>query len=313
MQDEVNQLETERLERVEAVNAARLEADRKRAEKREADKLRKRAERAIEKQIKDAKKNARASDERMKLKHLENEQAGRDAHRIVSERKALLLQELQPECLAEPDSELSDDDGPTIPSWKAYVQNELDLYLLPLEKLDFETMYWKLALSEVGVLVLKNVLNVPLPSALPDGWQYVNICDEIKAARPGRYPQPRFDLWEFETTEQLLKKAEAWDRLHSSGNTRQSPNTSIQMQSTLDVQLADIARRKQVYRDKLEALRTTYVNARRQQRENFKEPELKTDPVAPPQAPKPELLSEPQQPRFGGFFESKRSDWPITE
>jgi hypothetical protein len=305
------QLEVERLERVAAVDAARLEAESKAAEKREADKLRKRRDRADVKFRKDLKN-------RQQQGQLEKEQASKQAQKIESERKALLLQEL-PLFLTEPDEECTDESEQPIPgtSWKAYVREQLELFLYPLEQKEFSSLYWSLAITEVGRLVL-DLFDVEYLK-LPQGWIWTNTDGELSAAKLPRYA-PRYFTWEIESVDVLIAKGQDYDRLNPPNQLpyqiqpRNNPE-GIQygVQQLLAKIEAERAEKKRLYHEKMTRLRSRYIEARKLLNQDFKTPELKIDPPPTPPTPQPEPLAEPVQPRFGGFFESKRSDWPVSQ
>ncbi len=311
-----DQLEAERLQRVEAVDAARLEADRKAAEKREADKLRKRQERANAKLLKDLKSRKQEG-------QLEKEAASKRAQQIESERRALLLQEL-PLFLTEPDSELSDEDGPTIPSWKAYVREQLELFLYPFEQREFSSLYWSLATTELGRLVL-DLFGVEY-FRLPEGWIWVHMAGELEAARLPRY-SPRYSVWEFSTPEDLIAKDQEYDRLYPPGQypwqvqqtqPRFNQNDGNSMSHSMleqikDKYAADEAQKKKVYHDRMTRLRSKYLEARKLLNQNFNNVNLEIPAPQPSPALQPESLPEPRLPAGHEWHLSKTSDWPRTE
>jgi hypothetical protein len=272
------------------------------------DTLRKREDRNEKRAVKD-RQNLKQQDQ------LQKEAASKDQWKIEAERRELLLQELQPQFLAEPDEEFIDEAEQPIPgtSWKKFVIDELDLYLRPLEKLDFEEMYWTLARSKVGVLVL-NMFGVDLPLVLPDGWHYMNICREIMVMRQGEHPQPQVDVWEFNTVEELLKKGEDWDRVYAPGKmVCQAPNPNTNwIQRDLDSQIAHVAGLKQAYFQKMNRLRATYIEARKKYT-NRETLDLKIDPPSLPVTPQIELAAPHQLPAGHQWHVTKTSDWPRTQ
>jgi hypothetical protein len=281
------------------------------------DTLRKREERNEGKVAKDL-QNRKQQDQ------LDKEAASRSAVKIESERKALLLQELQPECLAEPDDGIPDENCNPTPdtSWKSYVMNELDLFLRPLEQLDFETLYWRLSETEVGKLIL-NMFGVELPIQLPAGWLWASICGETVATRSPSY-SPRLAVWEFSTPEELIAAGEQWDRVYPQGahsQTRQSPvvnNDSYGLaQRSIEQRLDDLQakndRLKRAYQGKMLRLKSQYIEARKKCNPSYKAPELRVDPPPPPQAPRIELATPIQLPPGHEWHVTKTSDWPRTE
>ena len=108
--------------------------------------LARREKRAAFRAVKDRAKNEQAE-------RLRKEAAYADAERIYRERIALIVSELTPPIL--PDEPLwgTNDQGIPGTSWWAYVLQNLDDYLTPLEKqMDFERFYYSLTNSVVGQL-----------------------------------------------------------------------------------------------------------------------------------------------------------------
>ena len=200
--------ETERLARVAAVEAQRIEEDSHLVLNPLSGKLvkpeslarsqRRAAERAIRDQAKNRSETEQAS-------RLAKEQADENAARIKQERRNLLVSELMPPITTESFTEpLSDENGNDIPgtNWWAFVLQNLDDYLTPLERdYDFEHLYYFLAVSQPGRNILQ-YFKVSLLPELPEGWRYHDICGELEVCKMPHY-LPRFNIWEGKTAEEL--------------------------------------------------------------------------------------------------------------
>ena len=201
--------ETERLARVAAVEAQRIEEDGNLVLNPLTGKLVKpeslvrSQKRAAERAIRDQAKNRAETEQASRLA---KEQADENAARIKQERRNLLVSELMPPIPAESFTEpLSDENGNDIPStsWWAFVLQNLDDYLTPLERdYDFEHLYYFLATSQPGKNILQ-YFNVPLLPELPEGWRYHDICEELEVCKMPHY-SPRFAVWEAKTSDELV-------------------------------------------------------------------------------------------------------------
>lgn len=197
--------EAERLARVAAVEQQRLADDAKLVLNPASGKLvkpeslvrsqRRAAERAIRDQAKNRAETEQAS-------RLAKEAADADADRIRRERRSLLVSELTPPYAL--DELLCDENGNDIPgtSWWAFVLQNLDDYLTPLERdYDFEHLYYFLAVSQPGRNILQ-YFKVSLLPELPEGWRYHDICGELEVCKMPHY-LPRFNIWENKSNKEL--------------------------------------------------------------------------------------------------------------
>jgi len=224
--------------------------------------LARREKRAAFRAVKDRAKNEQAE-------RLRKEAADADAERIHRERIALIVSELTPPIL--PDEPLCDTNDQDIPgtSWWAYVLQNLDDYLTPLEKqMDFERLYYSLANSIVGELILE-YFGVPLPS-LPRGWCYLTG----NAIQIFKQPYgPTFEVWEDPTLEEMEKTAVWWTEANDARKKISAPTREIMSDEMKQCYAgrADVvteqcrietAEKKRRYAERLRNLESKYLAAR---------------------------------------------------